>query len=259
MKHLLRLGYLGTNYCGFQVQQNGVSIQQKIQDALEHVYGERLAVKGCSRTDSGVHALSYYLTYETHAKLPDIPCKKLPLALNAVLPRDITVYEAYIVTDDFHVQHDVLHKTYVYKIWNTGYRNPFESDRTLFYPRRLNTDVLQRSAQHFTGTHDFRAFMAQGSKITETRRTINFLTVTREGDYVMMRVNANGFLYHMVRILTGTLLAVAEEKIKDEEIPKIIMSGDRKRAGATVPAHGLYLESVTYPASVLQITDGTNS
>ena len=91
MKHLLRLGYLGTNYCGFQVQQNGVSIQQKIQDALEHVYGERLAVKGCSRTDSGVHALSYYLTYETHAKLPDIPCKKLPLALNAVLPRDITV------------------------------------------------------------------------------------------------------------------------------------------------------------------------
>ena len=246
MKHLLRIGYLGTKYCGFQVQRNGVTVQEKMQDALEAVYGERLAVKGCSRTDSGVHALSYYLTYDTCAALPDIPEEKLPAALNAVLPKDITVYRAARVPESFHVRHDVLHKTYVYKIWNANCRNPFVCDRTLFYPRPLNIEILEDAARHFAGTHDFRAFMAAGSKIKETIRTVNFFTVVRDGEYVLFRVNADGFLHNMVRIMAGTLLAVAEGKIESGEIPDIIASRDRKKAGATAPAHGLYLEDVTY-------------
>ncbi len=246
---LLTLTYDGTAFAGFQVQKNARTVQSAIQDAIEAIYGSRLPVVGCSRTDAGVHARDYKLTYHADDRL--MP-ERIPTALNAHLPEDIAVKDACIVPDDFHVRHDVYEKEYEYVICNAPYRDPFSVHHALHYRRPIDAERLHNAAQAFLGTHDFRAFMASGSDIADTTRTVRSVSVTRNGDFLYLRIAADGFLYNMVRIFVGTMLAVSEGKIAPDAIPAIIASCDRKKAGITVPAHGLYLNRVAFLAEHAQ-------
>ena len=240
---LLTLAYDGTSFAGFQVQKNARTVQSTVQDAIERIWGDRLPVVGCSRTDAGVHARDYKLTF--HAA-PRLSADRIPAALNAHLPDDIAVLGAEIVPDTFHVRHDVYEKEYEYVICNTQYRDPFSVHTALHYRRPIDAELLECAAQHFLGTHDFRAFMASGSDIADTTRTVRSVSVTREGSVVRLRIAADGFLYNMVRIFVGTMLSVNEGKLTPDDIPAVIDSRDRKNAGITVPAHGLYLNRVVF-------------
>lgn len=240
---LLRLAYLGTAYHGFQVQPNAITIQQCLQDAVESVFGERYNVTGCSRTDSGVHANEFYCTVDVNTQIPN---DKIPYALNANLPNDISIFECFDIDESFHPRYNVLYKEYMYLIWNSRQRNPFEHNRSYHYPRLLDVDLMNCAAESFVGKHDFAGFMSAGSDVTDTVRNIRYYNVTKENEHVIIKVAADGFLYNMVRILVGTLIYVSEGKIKTDEINDIIQAKNRSRAGITVPPHGLYLNKVVY-------------
>lgn len=252
MKILMHISYLGTAYCGYQIQPNGVTIQQKLNEATEALFGFPCDIVGCSRTDSGVHA-NHFCATVTQKKKPGIvttiPMERFPLAISRFLPDDISVFRAEWVDDEFHPRYGVKYKEYVYCIWNQPHRNPFQSDRSWHYPKFITNDMLQRmndAAQHFCGTHDFTSYMAIDTKITDAVRTIYEAEVIRNGDMIQFRVRADGFLYNMVRILMGTLIAVAEGKIDSKDIPFITASRNRGLAGITVPPQGLFLNQVVY-------------
>ena len=255
-KLFCRLSFVGTAYCGYQVQKVGVTIQQKLNEAAQAVFGTPCDIIGCSRTDSGVHANMFCITVSNKGMdtlKTSIPLARIPLALNAHLPRDIAVWDASWVPAEFHPRYDVVFKEYKYLIWNSPIRNPFWEGLAHSYPRVLTESALTRmnlACKAFCGEHDFASFMAQGSKITSTVRCIKGASVQSEGGLVTFTVSANGFLYNMVRIMAGTLLAVAEEKIAPEDIPLILARRDRALAGSTLPACGLYLNRVVYPSDL---------
>ena len=249
-KYLLTLAYDGSAFSGFQVQPGARTVQSVVQDAVERIYGKRLDVTGCSRTDAGVHARDYKLTYTTDDTLPQIAPEKIPAALNTVLPKDIAVLCARRVPTDFHVRHDVYEKEYEYVVLNRKVRDPFSAERAYLYRGPLDAPALNEAAQAFLGTHDFRGFMASGADIADTVRTVRSVSVRREGEKVIFSIAADGFLYNMVRIFVGTMLAAAEGKISPASLADVIASRDRARAGMTVPACGLYLNRVTYPENV---------
>lgn len=252
MKLLLKISFLGTNYCGYQVQPDKPTVQRELNDAARRIFGFDCDVVGCSRTDSGVHANEFYVCVSQKGKnLLDctIPIDKVPLAFNSVLPDDISIIEAKTVADDFHPRYDVKYKEYIYKIWNNPIKNPFLSDRAYHISQRYSDETIEKmneAAAYFCGKHDFCSFMAQGSKIVDTTREIKYAEVYREGDLIVFKVAADGFLYNMVRIMVGTLLLVAQGKINPCDIEKIIEGKDRKNAGSTAPAYGLYLNKVEY-------------
>ena len=239
----LKLMYNGTAYHGWQVQPNGVTVQQVLQDAVQRLTGVRSGITGCSRTDAGVHAEMFCCALHTDSRIPP---EKVPAALNAHLPRDVAVTACRLVPDDFHPRYDARGKRYVYRIWNHPARNPFWEGRAYHYGRRLDVDAMNAAAAALVGQHDFAAFCAAGSSVEDTVRCVSACGVTRRGDLVEIRVQADGFLYNMVRIIVGTLLEVESGRIDPQTIPAILQSGDRTRAGATAPAHGLYLEQVFY-------------
>ena len=258
MKLLIQIAYCGTAYCGYQVQPNGVTVQQMLNEAAQRLFGGPCDIVGCSRTDSGVHANAFCATVankgQEHLKT-EIPVERIPLAFSAHLPQDICVFDARWVSEHFHPRYDVAEKEYVYRIYNRPVRSPFEEGRACHVPKPLSeADIerMQRAAAQFLGTQDFTSYMAQGSKITDAVRTVTLSQIEREGDVVIYRVRANGFLYNMVRILTGTLLAVGEGKLEPEDIPAVTAAKDRSRAGITMPPHGLYLNRVIYPARAMQ-------
>ncbi len=251
-KLFCRLSFVGSAYCGYQVQKVGITIQQKLNEAALALFGTPCDIIGCSRTDSGVHANMFCITIANKGEdtlQTKIPTERIPLALNAHLPRDIAVTSAAWVPSDFHPRYDVVYKEYQYLIWNRPTRDPFREGLTHAYPHILNgTDIdrMNQACHAFLGYHDFAAFMAQGSKVTSTERCIYTANVKKEGNLVIFTVSANGFLYNMVRIMAGTLLAVAERKINPEDISHILKGRDRSRAGSTLPACGLYLNRVVY-------------
>lgn len=233
----------GTNYCGWQVQKNGISIQQTLQDALQKVLNERPDVMGCSRTDSGVHANNFYVNFKSENPLE---CEAILRALNFYLPHDIAVLECHDMPIDFHARYSALGKEYIYKIYNGKIRNPFNEKYALYYPYKIDCDLINKAAVYFIGKHDFKAFMAKGSSVKDTVRTITELRAEQSGDLIIIRISADGFLYNMVRIITGTLLDICRGKIKPDDIADIIVSKDRNKAGSTVKPHGLYLNRVFY-------------
>lgn len=245
MKVALTIAFDGTNYCGWQAQKNGNAIQTAVCEAAARIYGTDVPVTGCSRTDAGVHAYGF----ACHLEVPFIiPADALPLAFNRVLPPDIAVRSACEVGEDFHARYSAAGKEYLYRIRNSRLRDPFENGRALLWPHPLDETALDRAAQAFVGRYDFRAFMASGSKITDTVRRVFRFRVRREGEDVTMAVAADGFLYNMVRIMVGTLLCPG---MTAEKITHILESCDRGQAGATAPAHGLYLRCVFYPNGAL--------
>lgn len=240
---LLSLCYDGTAYHGWQVQANAGTVQQTLQNVMEKVLGYRPPVIGCSRTDAGVHANEYFCNFHTDIS---IPCENLRRALNANLPDDIAVNLCREAPDDFHARYSACGKEYLYKIWNSDTRNPFLNRYALFYPYRLDLENMRAAAAGFLGRHDFSAFCSAGSTVADTVRCVTLLQLTREGNLVTLRIQADGFLYNMVRIITGTLLGVSQGLFQAADIPQMIRSGSRARAGKTAPPHGLYLNRVFY-------------
>lgn len=244
MRHLkLTIAYRGTCYHGFQIQQNAISVAEVFQDAVEAVLGVRYDIKGCSRTDAGVHAQAFVLTLRIEG---NIPCNGLVKALNARLPDDIAVLDCTEAPQDFHPRYSATRKRYSYRIWNAPTRNPFVCETSLHQPRPLDTERMNRAAAALVGRHDFSAFCSSGGSVEDKTRTIYRCEVTRNGDMVTISVEGDGFLYNMVRIIAGTLIEVSFGKLDPDGIADITASRDRSRAGFTAPPHGLCLEEVTY-------------
>ena len=245
MRNLLAvLRFDGANYHGWQVQKNAVTVQQVFQDALERVLGERPDVKGCSRTDSFVHALEFCVSFHTGR---DIPCKRLTGALNHFLPGDIAVLTCREEPLEFHARYSCTGKEYRYFIWNRQERDPFLKNRALHYWYPLDLDRLNRAAAYFLGKHDFTSFCASDARAPgNMERMISASEWDRRGDLVRYRVAADGFLYHMVRIMVGTMLRVAQGRLAPEDIPRILSEESRISAGPTAPPQGLYLARVFY-------------
>lgn len=239
----VRISYKGTAYHGFQRQNNAVSVQNILEDRLSRLTSEKIAINGCSRTDTGVHANEFYFSFKTMCK---IPCEGLVRGMNSLLPGDIAVYECTEVDDDFHARYSCKGKEYVYKILNTQIRDPFLADEMLHYPYPMDIAKMQIAASYMVGTHDFRSFCGALGIKDNTVRTVYECEVGRDGYIVTIRISGDGFLYNMVRIIVGTLIEVNEGKILADEITSIINSRDRGRAGATVKSCGLYLNKVFY-------------
>ncbi len=240
---LLEICYDGTRYHGWQVQKNAVTVQQVLQDALEKLLLDRPDVKGCSRTDSGVHANSYFASFKTDK---NIKTENILTGLNTYLPKDIAVKDCREVSGDFHPRYSAASKEYIYKLYNGRIRDPFLNNYAFHYRYPVNAEYLDREAKAFLGAHDFRGFCSARSDTEDTVRTVRRFDVYRDGDTVFFRVEANGFLYNMVRIMVGTLLFVNEGKIKSGELADVISGGERKRAGKTAPPQGLYLNKINY-------------
>ena len=252
MKIFLKISYLGSAYCGYQVQPNADTVQGRLNGAARELFGFECDVVGCSRTDSGVHANTFCATLSKRGEAGiecDIPEGAIPFALGRFLPNDIVVKAARYVGDEFHPRYDVKKKEYIYKIYASRLPDPFLHGRVWHYPREIDDWAVERmneAARTFVGKHDFAAFMASGSSVASTEREVFEAEVTKEGDIVVFRVSADGFLYNMVRIITGTLIGVAEGKYSPDDMGEIIASCDRKRAGQTAPPEGLYLNKVYY-------------
>lgn len=242
-RFLLRLRFVGTDFVGWQVQQNGYSLQTCMQDALEKIFGERLDVTGCSRTDSGVHANDYCMCFSVDT---DRACDRISFGLNSVLPDSVQVWRCEEVAEDFHPRYHVTAKEYLYRMYDGRAGDPFLRGLAYHYHGTLDEKKMQKAADAFVGRHDFASLMAGGSKIVDTTREIYWCDIKRIGHEVQLRVCGDGFLYHMVRIIVGTLLFVNEGRFSPEDIPEILAKKDRSAAGKTAPAHGLYLNRVFY-------------
>ena len=240
---LLTLRYDGSRYHGWQVQQNAVTVQEVFQNALGDLLGTRPDLKACSRTDTGVHADMFCISFETDSR---IPCGQFPQALNMRLPRDIAVYGCREVEEGFHARYHCLGKRYVYQILNTKQRNPFYEGRALHYRYPLDEKMLHQAAQQYVGQHNFSGFCSYKSTVEDTVRTVSHCSVERKGDLVTFSVQADGFLYNMVRIIAGTLIQVGNGQYPPERVKKILDACDRSVSGPTAPAHGLTLMGIEF-------------
>jgi len=243
---LITICFDGANYHGWQVQKNAVSVQQVFQQTLERILGEPPEIKGCSRTDSFVHAREFCISFRTEH---GIPCERLVGALNHFLPNDIAVLSCREVPPEFHARYSCLGKEYEYLIWNEKVRNPFLTGRALHYWYPLDLERLNRAAAYLSGPHDFTSFCAVDARERgNMTRTVSGARWERRGGAVSFFVSADGFLYHMVRILVGTMLRVAEGKLEPEDMAEILAARSRVAAGPTAPPQGLYLNKVFYDA-----------
>lgn len=247
MKNLLfQISYDGTHYHGYQCQDGQITIQSELERVLGILTGESLRITGCGRTDAGVHAIRSY--FNVHTASP-IPCDHFVLAMNSLLPDDITVSDCREVKEEFHARFSAKYKTYIYRILNQPYPEALLANRAYFYPVPLDVQKMQDACEVILGEKDFRAFMASGGQVKTTVRHVTELTVTKTGSEIEIRISANGFLYNMVRIITGTLILIGIGKMTKEELGNIIEGKCRAKAGVTVPPHGLYLYDVYYEIS----------
>lgn len=248
MKNIaLKLRYDGSDYHGWQTQKTEVTVQETLETALSKLCKEEVKAVGCGRTDAGVHALRYCANFKANCT---IPVERIPLAVNALLPPDISVLQAVQAPDDFNAILSCEKKEYTYKILNARLRDPFQAKRAYFHPFPLDIEKMQKAASFFVGTHDFAAVRSVGTDVKSTVRTIYWFEGEREGDMITFRVCANGFLYNMVRAMIGTLIYASEGKFLPEDIPALLEQGDRRLTGPTVPPQGLYMSRIWYPGIV---------
>ena len=239
----LTLQYDGSGYHGWQIQKNALTIQEVVEKTILKLTGHRPHLSGCGRTDTGVHAINYIASFKTES---NIPCERLPYALNTILPPDIICTGACDMPEEFDAHLSATGKTYTYKIINSVYNNVFYNKRAWHYRYNLDIDKMKKAASYLLGTHDFIGFAASGFTVKTTVRTIYSIEIKKENDLIEISVSGNGFLYNMVRIIAGTLVFCGNGKINPDDIPDILNSKERKRAGITAPAHGLYLSEVYY-------------
>ncbi len=237
------LQYKGTAYQGWQKQPHGPTIQGIIEKCISRITNESIKVKACGRTDAGVHALMQTINFFTHSRLTP---NKLPQALNSLLPQDIAVIYADEVKTEFDAQFCVKRKTYIYLILNSKYSSPFLKDYTWQIREILDIPAMQEASQYLIGKHDFAAFMASGSSIKNTVRNIFYLEIKKSFPFIIIEIEADGFLRHMARNIVGTLIEIGLHKREKQEILSILASKDRKLAGINAPAKGLFLKAVKY-------------
>ncbi|MCM8710764.1 tRNA pseudouridine(38-40) synthase TruA [Clostridium sp. SYSU_GA19001] len=244
MKNIkLIIEYDGTNYAGWQKQKNAVTIQQTLEEAVLQLTGETVNLVGSSRTDAGVHAKGFVANFKTQSSIPG---KSFREALNTMLPEDITVLESEEVPLDFHSRYSSKSKMYSYTIINRIQPPAIGRNYVYHFKKELNFEEMQKACNYFIGKHDFSAFKSTGSSVKTSVRTIKKAFINRDNNKIIIYVEADGFLYNMVRIMVGTLIDVGIGKIRASDIKDIIQSKDRSRAGKTVPASGLCLEFVHY-------------
>lgn len=236
----LTLEYDGTNYHGFQIQPDDITIQGVLEDAIKEIFKEDITVTGCSRTDAGVHAKMYVCSFFTNCK---IPCEKVPIALNTKLPFDIRAVFCKEVDTTFHARFDTKSKTYMYVINNFKF-DVFKRNYCWYVNTKLDIQKMLEASKYFIGKHDFKSFMT-GEK-DNTEREIFSLDIKEDNGFINIFITADGYLYNMVRIITGTLKMVGEGKINPIDIKHIIEAKDRTKAGVTAPPQGLYLYDVKY-------------
>lgn len=234
----------GTDFAGFQSQENARAVQDVLETALKELYKTNIRLTGCSRTDAGVHARCHL----SHADVPFvIPEDKFPLAMNALLPDDVAVKKSFYVSNDFSARFDIKGKRYIYRIYSSPARSPLHDRNAYYCPVMPDVEKMKKAALSFAGEHDFAAFCAAGgSQKTTVRRLFGVEVEARGKDPCLIEITVSGeaFLYNMVRIIAGTLLYVGQGKIDPSEIKNIIDSRDRSLAGKTLPAKGLTLEEV---------------
>ena len=244
MNILLTVSYDGSAYCGWQFQENGLTVQEVLETALSKYYHSKIRVAGASRTDSGVHALGQRVLFSVANPL--CPLDKLPEVINAILPPNVVITAAVKVVDGFQPTRNALKKTYIYNICNSAYPNPLVRNTSAAVRVRLDIEAMQRAAGFFVGTFDFAGFCSAGGSAKTTMRTVFECEIRNSGDMITLKITGNGFLYNMVRIIAGTLIEVGLGKKKAEEISEIIASKERNLAGITAPANGLVLFEVVY-------------
>ena len=240
----LVIEYDGKDFNGWQKQPNKLNIQGEIERAISEITKEdNIELNASGRTDAGVHALGQVANFKTNS---NIPVEKIPIAINTKVKKSIVIKSAEEVDENFHSRYNCKGKKYRYIINNSSQGTAIYRGLECHIPQKLDIEKMQEAIKHFEGEHDFKGFKASGTSSKSSVRTIYKAEVKQEGERIIIELTGNGFLYNMVRIITGTLVDVGLEKIKPEEIPEIILSKDRTKAGKTLPAHGLYLVEVDY-------------
>ena len=239
----LTIAYDGTNYCGWQIQPNGMTVEEVLNRALKKLTGEDILVIGASRTDSGVHALGNVAVFDTETT---IPAERIAMALNQRLPEDIVIIKSEEVPPDFHPRYCDCSKTYEYHIMNTQIPIPTQRLTNYFVSYPLDLNKMRQAASYLVGEHDFASFCNVRTDVASTVRTIYSLDILQEGEMITIRITGNGFLYNMVRIIVGTLIRVGRGFYEPERVKEILEEKDRKAAGVTAPAHGLTLVSIDF-------------
>lgn len=239
----LIVSYDGTNYCGWQIQINGITVEEILNRELSRLLNEDIAVIGASRTDSGVHALGNVAVFDTYSKIPP---EKMCFALNQRLPQDIRIQESCEVSPDFHPRFCASIKTYEYKILNRRFDIPTLRLYTHFVYMPLDVEKMREAAAYIVGEHDFKSFCSARTQITNTVRTIYALDIEKKDDIISIKISGNGFLYNMVRIIVGTLMKVGLGIYPPEHVEEILEACDRNAAGPKAPAKGLTLIGIEY-------------
>ena len=242
---LLIIAYKGTNYCGWQKQNNAITIEETLNKALENLFKDKISVIGASRTDAGVHAKGNVAVFDTENMT--IKAEKIAYALNARLPEDIRVQESREVSLDFHPRYDKNRKIYSYKILNNPIEMPIYKEYTYHVYGSISVEQMRQAAKYLIGEHDFKSFCSVNTQVESTVRTIYNISITKNEDNIIsIDIEGNGFLYNMVRIIVGTLLQVGIGKMGVDEVKTILESKDRNNAGPTAPAKGLILDWIQY-------------
>ena len=239
----LTIEYDGKDFYGWQKQPNKLNIQGEIEKAIYNITKEEVDLIGSGRTDAGVHALGQIANFKTNS---NISIEKLPLALNSQLKNSIIIKKAEVVDERFHSRYNAKQKTYRYIINNSQCGTAIYRNLEYCFSIELDVEKMKEATKYFEGEHDFKAFKSSGTSGKNSVRTIYKAIVKKEGERIIIELTGNGFLYNMVRIISGTLLDVGMGKIAPDEIEDIIESKDRQKAGKTLPAHGLYLVEVLY-------------
>ncbi len=240
---MLIVAYDGTNYHGWQMQPNAVTVEQVLNGALSKLLSEDIEVIGASRTDAGVHAEGNVAVFDTGTKIPP---EKISFAVNRMLPDDIVIQESFEVEPDFHPRKCDSIKTYEYRILNRNFNLPVKGRNSYHFHRKLDIDKMREGAAYFVGRHDFRNFCSSHTQAKSTVRIIYSFDIDEDGDEIVLTVSGNGFLYNMVRMLTGTLLDVGTGRMAPEKIPKLLAAGKRVHSPNTAPARGLTLLGIEY-------------
>ncbi len=240
---LLTISYDGTAYHGWQVQPNGITVQETVQDALEKLLGERPSLTGCSRTDAGVHARMFCAHLDCQDNIPESAFLR---GLNSILPNDIAVYGYKEVSPNFHARYNSKGKNYIYRFYESKITDPFLSRYALRVENPLDIDRMNGFCKGLVGKHDFAPFSSAKRTVEDTVRTVYECCMTVDNGLPALSVTADGFLYNMVRIIVGTALSVSAGGLKSDCYNEIFNSGLRQEAGQTAPAEGLFLNKVFY-------------
>lgn len=243
MRLVITVEYYGKNYVGWQMQRNGISVQEVLEEKFSKLLNEPIKLFASGRTDSGVSALGQVAHFDTESSFP---ITKLHLAMNSMLPSDIRIRAISEAASDFHAQYSAKKKTYVYRLYVSRISSPLLDITHAQVIPELDFELMKKGAELLSGTHDFKAFSSTGSGIKTTVRTLYSLTLQKSGNEITMTVTGNGFLYNMVRIIAGTLVFLGKGKLTLDDIREALDTGNRKKAGKTFPAHALLLYSVEY-------------